>query len=119
LKYIALVICVGISGVYGFAQPIQFFEESFGSINLGVLDNNLVVGIGTSITKPNGSLNNPNGYKLAVNGKIGAKEVQVENSSSTWADYVFEPDYKLLPLELVANFIKTNKHLQRFLLPKK
>lgn len=63
------------------------------------------VGIGTIMT------NNPNSYKLAVNGKIGAKEVQVENTSSTWADYVFEPDYKLLPLEELERYIKANSHL--------
>lgn len=63
------------------------------------------VGIGTIMT------NNPNSYKLAVNGKIGAKEVQVENTSSTWADYVFEPDYRLSSLEEIEAFIKVNKHL--------
>jgi hypothetical protein len=55
--------------------------------------------------------NNPNGYKLAVNGKIGAKEVQVENTSATWADYVFKSDYKLMPLNEVEAFIKDNQHL--------
>jgi hypothetical protein len=63
------------------------------------------LGIGTTL------VNNPNGYKLAVNGKIGAKEVQVETTSSTWADYVFEPDHNLLPIEDVEKFIKLNKHL--------
>lgn len=63
------------------------------------------VGIGTTL------VNNPNGYKLAVNGKIGAKEVQVENTSSSWADYVFEPDYELMPLNDLAAFVKSNKHL--------
>jgi hypothetical protein len=64
-----------------------------------------IVAIGTPFTT------NPNNYKLAVNGKIGAKEVQVENTSSTWADYVFEPDYKLLSLQEVESFVKANKHL--------
>lgn len=63
------------------------------------------VGIGTSLA------NNPNNYKLAVKGKIGAQEVQVENTSTTWADYVFEPDYKLLSLSEVEKFVKLNKHL--------
>jgi len=63
------------------------------------------VAIGTNLD------NNPNGYKLAVNGKIGAKEVQVENTSSTWADYVFEKDYALRSLDEVESFIKENKHL--------
>lgn len=75
-------------------------ERSTGN---AIFQNN--VAIGTPLTT------NPNNYKLAVNGKIGAKEVQVENTSSTWADYVFEPDYNLRSLEEIENFIKVNKHL--------
>lgn len=63
------------------------------------------IGIGTTLA------NNPNNYKLGVNGKIGAKEVQIENTSSTWADYVFKPDYKLMTLEEVESFINKNQHL--------
>lgn len=63
------------------------------------------IGIGTTLA------NNPNSYKLAVNGKIGAKEVQIENTSTTWADYVFKPDYKLMSLEEVEAFVKKNQHL--------
>ena len=47
-------------------------------------------------------------YKLSVNGTIQAKEVRVE---SGWADYVFEPDYKLRPLTDVQTFITEHKHL--------
>ena len=63
------------------------------------------VGIGTSLNA------NPNNYKLAVNGTIGAKEVKVEISSQTWADYVFEPTYQLPTLTQVESYIKKNKHL--------
>jgi hypothetical protein len=47
-------------------------------------------------------------YKLSVNGSIQAKEVRVETG---WADYVFEKDYKLTPLEDVEKYIKAHKHL--------
>ena len=57
------------------------------------------VGIGT---------NNPQA-KLAVNGKVAAKEVKVELIG--WPDYVFEKEYKLQPLEEVASYIRENKHL--------
>lgn len=50
------------------------------------------------------------GYKLAVNGTIGATEVKVENTSA-WPDYVFEKGYNLLPLKEVETFIAENKHL--------
>jgi len=64
------------------------------------------VGIGTALAT------NPNGYKLAVNGKIGAKDVQVENSSGTWPDYVFNSTYQLPSLQSVEKFIQENKHLE-------
>ncbi len=54
---------------------------------------------------------NPNNYLLAVNGKIGAKEIIVENTSATWPDYVFEKDYPLSSLEEVEHFVQSNKHL--------
>ncbi len=64
------------------------------------------VGIGTTLAT------NPNGYKLAVNGKIGAKDVQVETSSTTWPDYVFAQDYRLPSLMEVEKFIQENNHLE-------
>lgn len=59
------------------------------------------VGIGTS---------NPGSFKLAVEGKIGAREVQV-TITSPWPDYVFKKCYDLPPLSDVASFITTNEHL--------
>lgn len=47
--------------------------------------------------------------KLAVNGKIRAKEIKVE--ASPWPDYVFAPSYRLMPLGDIESFIKTNGHL--------
>jgi hypothetical protein len=57
------------------------------------------VGIGT--TTP--------GVKLDVNGTIHAREVKVDLNFP--ADYVFKPDYKLMSLKEVEQFIKTNSHL--------
>ncbi|MFZ5972135.1 MAG: hypothetical protein ACOYXA_11130 [Bacteroidota bacterium] len=57
------------------------------------------VGIGTT---------NPD-FKLTVNGKIKAEEVQVVVDVP--ADYVFDEGYSLKPLEVVEQFIKENKHL--------
>lgn len=59
------------------------------------------VGIGTTST---GS------FKLAVEGKIGAREIQV-TLANPWPDYVFEPNYRLLSLTDLRRFIETNKHL--------
>ena len=57
------------------------------------------VGIGT---------NDPSSYKLAVNGKIRAKEIKVE---AGWADYVFKEDYNLPTLEEVEQHIAEKGHL--------
>jgi hypothetical protein len=63
------------------------------------------VGIGTTLS------DNPNNYKLAVNGKIGAKDVRVETNSTTWPDYVFESGYTLPTLRQLEIYINENKHL--------
>jgi hypothetical protein len=47
-------------------------------------------------------------HLLQVAGTIGAEEVIV---SSTGADYVFQPDYRLRPMSEVAAFIEQNHHL--------
>jgi hypothetical protein len=63
------------------------------------------MGIGTPLTS------NPFDYRLAVNGTIGAKEVNVEVFSQTWPDYVFNPNYKLPSLYDVEKQIDSLGHL--------
>jgi hypothetical protein len=58
------------------------------------------VGIGTV---------NTNGWKLAVNGKIRAKEIKVETG---WSDFVFESNYSLPTLIEVEKHIKEKGHLK-------
>jgi len=62
------------------------------------------VGIGTTIIPVN--------YKLAVAGKIITEEVKVKLQSS-WPDYVFKKEYKLLSVEEVEEYIKKNGHLPK------
>jgi hypothetical protein len=59
------------------------------------------VGIGTT---------DPQGYRLAVAGKVIAEEIVVKLRGN-WPDYVFEENYNLLPLTEVENYINQNKHL--------
>jgi hypothetical protein len=59
------------------------------------------VGIGTK---------NAQNYKLAVEGTIGARKIKV-TGETTWADYVFAPDYQLLPLQDLETYIKQHQHL--------
>jgi hypothetical protein len=60
------------------------------------------VGIGT--TDPQ------SGYKLTVNGKVLAEEIQIQNSD-TWYDFVFDESYNLPTLTELDTYIKQNKHL--------
>lgn len=74
-------------------------SSSWGSWQQFVLANSAGnVGIGTS---------NP-GYKLDVIGTVRAREVKVDMSG---ADFVFEPDYSLIPLKELEHFITQRKHL--------
>ena len=63
------------------------------------------VGIGT--TTPTERLD-VNG-NANVSGTVRASQIIVTTES--WADYVFEPDYRLMPLADVRQFIATTKHL--------
>ena len=77
------------SGATGANQNVKFTVENDGS-----------VGIGTT---------NTGSWKLAVNGNIRAKEINVQTG---WADFVFDDEYKLPSLEEVENHILHNKHLK-------
>ena len=57
------------------------------------------VGVGTSQPE----------QRLVVDGSVTAEAVRVDSVSS--ADYVFEPDYPLMPLEELERFLQTNRHL--------
>ncbi|WP_192350281.1 hypothetical protein [Algoriphagus sp. Y33] len=61
---------------------------------------------------PNGNVGintkNPT-YLLSVNGTIGAREVNI--TTAGWADYVFTPEYQLMPLSELEAFIQRNGHL--------
>jgi hypothetical protein len=52
----------------------------------------------------------PSGYKLAVKGKVITEEVFVALRSS-WPDYVFSSEYKMLTLPELGSFITKRKHL--------
>ena len=48
-------------------------------------------------------------YSLSVKGQIVAREVVV--TQQLWSDFVFDKNYKLMPLNELENYYKTNHHL--------
>jgi len=78
-----------VSDSYAFAHP---------SKNDLVVKGNLSIGVA-----------NTQGYKLAVNGNIRAKEIKVENAN--WPDYVFAKNYKLTSLQETERYIQEKGHL--------
>ncbi|MFN6084405.1 MAG: hypothetical protein ACK476_05695, partial [Fluviicola sp.] len=47
--------------------------------------------------------------QLEQNGMLRARRLKLDTDN--WADYVFEPTYKLMPLNEVEAFVKQEKHL--------
>lgn len=50
-----------------------------------------------------------NNKTVRIDGTVTVKKVLV--TTDVWSDVVFEPDYKLMSLNDIENFIKQNKHL--------
>ncbi|WP_428658469.1 hypothetical protein [Runella sp.] len=55
----------------------------------------------------------PAGYRLIVQDGILTEKLKValRTDGANWADYVFEPSYKLMPLDEVEKYTKAHKHL--------
>lgn len=83
------------------------------AISIKNANNNEVFYIGTDGKTSIGSNYIPNGYMLAVNGKIIAEEVLIQLKPN-WPDYVFNNNYKLTPLADVETYIQKNHHLLGF-----
>lgn len=81
-------ITIGPRGGLNIGYPYYYVATDINDLSV-----NGNVGIGTLDTQ---------GYKLAVNGVIRAKEVKVE---SDWADFVFKKEYNLPTLEEVEQHI--------------
>ena len=58
------------------------------------------------------TLNTPVGYSLYVSDGILTERLRISTKNgSNWADYVFEPTYRLTPLPQVRQFIEKHGHL--------
>ncbi len=98
-------IVAGVSSSPVFTPPSGYiFSVAGNSYMSGKL------AIGTSNT-PN-DFNTAGGYRLYVTGGILTEKVKVAvATSSNWADYVFNKDYKLRSLAEVETYVNKNKHL--------
>jgi hypothetical protein len=86
--------------IFGFAnRSIDFRNKD--NVTLMTINNDGNVGIGTT---------NPGSFKLAVEGPVASREVQVTNTSP-FPDYVFAPSYELPTLQYIEDYIKANQHL--------
>ena len=86
---------------------IKFFTE--GKYRMGI-DRAGNVGVGTENPTQKLDVNgNIKGTNFYANGTVFANEVKVE--ATKWSDFVFDKEYKLLPLEEVKAHIEEYKHL--------
>jgi len=88
----------GSTDDYVLVDRISIANQNFPAIT-NIFPENGNVGIGTL---------EPGVWKLAVDGKIRAKEIRVETA---WADYVFEEGYLLPTLKEVRDHINEKGHL--------
>jgi hypothetical protein len=54
------------------------------------------------------------GGQALFDGRLCAQEVNIRLSpgvAACWPDYVFEPDYNLMPLTELRDYVATHKHL--------
>ncbi len=79
-----------------------FILENGAPENTVKIASNGNVGIGTNATDTDS--------KLTVAGKISAQDITIK-ADAGGADFVFEKDYALPPLDHVEQFVKDNKHL--------
>lgn len=107
-RYFQLANATGLATPAGFKAGGVLIADTYAYANPS--KNDLVVKGKVAIGTP--TTTSTNGYTLAVNGKIGAHDVQLERTSNAWPDYVFAENYQLPTLAEVERFIKENKHLK-------
>lgn len=81
------------------AQPIVFRTDNQSRARI-LANGNMIIGAGTI---------SDHGYKLTVDGNIRTRKVRVD--TDTWADFVFDNNYQLLPLKELEQYIQQEKHL--------
>ncbi len=92
------------------ANNYLVMQPSWGNAGVGTYTPNAKFHVNGAMLIGGNSANIKPGYALSVDGNLVAEEVLVQLSTS-WPDYVFKDDYKLMPLAELEKSIKKNKHL--------
>lgn len=95
------------------AEGLNFWKPSGATTGFGnyylFIKNNGKVSIGLDPTDPNTFNGN---YRLYVDKGILTERVKVAlKNTADWADYVFDKDYKLMPLNKVEAYVAEHHHL--------
>lgn len=111
------------SGVFQIGKSLRFDDNEIitntGKALLINADNNGDVVIGSTFRMDAsedcvriGNVLPKSNYKLFVEKGILTEKVKVAvKNSSEWADYVFEENYDLMPIDELENYVAKNKHL--------
>lgn len=95
---------IGGYAEYAPGLPHKFIVQNGSALIEGNILTDSNIGIGTT-----NFVDGTDTYRLSVKGAVRAERVKVY---TTWADFVFEDDYKLATLEEVENHIKDYGHLK-------
>ena len=93
------ILVINYGGDFEDGTLVQSDLSIGGKLNVGNVNFNNVSGTQLEITGA-----------LRVKGKLAVQEVCV-SPTAEWCDYVFEKDYKLMPLIELGKYVKANKHL--------
>lgn len=97
------------SASIGTMNAYPFFIKTNSTVRMTVSTTGNV-GIGLSALPPAKQASTLSNYMLSVVGKVIAEEYVVKLAMD-WPDYVFGRGHKMLPLNQLETYVKTNKHL--------
>jgi hypothetical protein len=95
---------IGITNTNASLLPLKIGTNSIAAITINSTGDAVLIGSPTTSGVPNQN------YILTVGGRIQSYGVKV-HAFTAWPDFVFEKDFKLLPLADLEKFILKNKHL--------
>jgi len=92
------------------ANRYVVIQPSWGNTGIGTYTPNAKFHVNGAMLMGSNSSRTATGYALSVTGKIICADI-VTQAPSAWPDYVFSPDYNLLPLDKLEKTIKQDRHL--------